>query len=688
MRPERGPGLGWLDALTLLLGSFLLFQVQPVISKWILPWFGGGPEVWTTCLVFFQAALFAGYAYAWVSERLLRGWGRVVVHLGLIAAAAALLPIGPEPSWKPEGTDSPALRVLLILAAKVGVPFVLLASTGPLAQAWFARAYPGRSPFRLYALSNLGSLAALLSYPFLVEPRWGLRAQASGWTGAFLGFCALSAAGAILQGRIPLPEGPVEDDAPPASRGRRALWILLPAIGSGMLVAATSQLAHEVAVIPFLWVLPLSAYLVSFIVAFDRPGAVSLRVTTPLTIVLIFLSVVFYILHTSTPLLVLLSIATTLGLLFCICMQCHGALAWLRPAPRHLTAYYLAIAGGGALGGGAVSILAPVLFGAFLEWKLAMLLAYLASWAILAWLHRGFVRAHWNGAAVAAVVAIVGAGFLSAVFGAAGKRIETSRNFYGAVLVEESPAGKRRPLGYRDLASGRILHGRQYLDEAHRRQPTTYYVRASGISRALEAYRSRPDLRVGVVGLGVGTLAAYGEAPSQSFRFYEINPEVIRLARSRFSFLQDCPARVEVLPGDARLSLEREPPQGFHLLVLDAFSGDTVPTHLLTAEAFAVWMRHLAPEGTIAVHVSNRYLDLEPVVRGVAGRCGLRTIGIDFNPPEGEDAQASFWLLCTRNETALAEWAPHACKDVDPREFVWTDDASDLFSIFRMRRGR
>jgi SAM-dependent methyltransferase len=238
------------------------------------------------------------------------------------------------------------------------------------------------------------------------------------------------------------------------------------------------------------------------------------------------------------------------------------------------------------------------------------------------------------------------------------------------------------------MASGRVLHGRQYLDDAHRRQPSTYYVRASGISRALEVYRSRPDLRVGVVGLGAGTLAAYGELPIQSFRFYEINPEVIRLARTRFTFLQDCPARVEVVPGDARLSLEREPAQGFHVLVLDAFSGDTVPTHLLTAEAFALWLRHLAPDGTIAVHVSNRYLDLEPVVRGVAGRCGLRSIGIELAPPESEDAQASFWMLCTRNEAALAEWTPHASKDVDPREIVWTDDASDLFSVFRMRRGR
>jgi hypothetical protein len=687
MSPERGPGLAWLDALTVFLGSFLLFAVQPLITKWILPWFGGGPEVWTTCLVFFQIALFAGYAYAWACERYLPGWGRVAVHGALLAVSLGVLPIGPDRAGTPLGVESPVASVLLLLGGKVGAPFVLLASTGPLVQAWFARSYPGRSPYRLYALSNVGSLVALLSYPFLVEPRWGLHTQSQGWTKCFLGFCAMSAAGMVLQGRSTSRTPEPDVDGPP-SRGRVVGWILLSAIGSGMLVATTGHLGHDVAVIPFLWVLPLAAYLVSFIVAFDFPGAFLPGIYAPVTLGVIFVTVLLFVLHASSPGLVVLSIVAILAALFLICMLCHGALARLKPPSRDLTGYYLAIAGGGALGGAAVSLGAPVVFSSFMEWKVGMGAAYVGCWGLLAWIHRGFLRTHVNVAALLLVVAVVGMGFLGAFFASYGRRIESVRNFYGAVLIVESPAGTSRPLGFRDMASGRILHGRQYLDDAHRRTPTTYYLGTSGIGRAIGFYRSRPDLRVGIVGLGVGTLASYGETASQLFRFYEINPEVVRLARSRFTFLEDCPARVEIVGGDARLSLESEPPQGFHVLALDAFSGDTVPTHLLTVEAMRTWLRHLAPDGTIAVHVSNRFLDLEPVVRGMAGPFGLTTVGIELDPPESEDAAGSLWILCTRNEAALREWVPHGTKRTDPREFAWSDDRSDLFSIFRLRRSR
>lgn len=689
MTPPRGPGPGRLHALTILLSSFLLFQVQPLLSKGILPRFGGGPEVWATCLVFFQAALFVGYAVAFLSERFLGGGLRVAVHVGLVAAACAFLPIGPETAWKPESGEAPALRVLLLLGSKAGLPFVLLASTGPLVQAWFSRSYPGRSPYRLYALSNVGSLAALLSYPFLVEPRWGLQAQSRFWTAAFGVFCGLSVAAALLQARLPAPaaEATETEEAAP-SRLRVGFWILLPATASGMLMATSSQLSQDIAVIPFLWVLPLAAYLLSFILTFERPASYSPRVFAPLTIALLLASVVFYILAAPPPWIVLLQIGTTLGFLFCICMICHGELALLKPAPRFLTTFYLAVSAGGALGGACVSLLAPRLFSTYLEGKIGMLLAYLAAWAMLAWIHRGAVRAHPNRAALGLAAAVVGAVFLSAVFTSSGKRLEAARNFYGVVTVEEIPAGRGQPRATRDMASGRILHGRQVLDESRRRTPTTYYVPESGVGRALGTYRSRKDLRVGVVGLGAGTLAAYGTDPTQGFRFYEINPEVIRLARSRFTFLADCPARVEVVEGDARLSLEREPPQGFHLLALDAFSGDTVPTHLLTLEAMRGYLRHLDPEGTIAVHVSNRYLDLEPVVRGGAHRLGMGALTIEHQPPEGPEAQPSLWILCTRNAPALQEWAAYAAKTVDAREIVWTDDESALFPIFRTGRRR
>jgi hypothetical protein len=663
--------LPWIHALTGFTGAFLLFQVQPLLSKRILPAYGGGSEVWTTCLLFFQCALFAGYLYAWLSERLLPPVIRGLVHFGLVAAAVVFVaqPVPVESA----GAGDPSGQILKWMAMRIGAPYVLLASTGPLVQAWFARTCPERSPFRLYALSNAGSLLALLTFPLVAEPRWGLDELSTFWSWGFFAFAGLTLAGLISAFR----EAPVEPacDVPP-SAGRRILWVLLPAFACAMLVSTTEQLCQDLVVVPFLWVMPLAVYLVSFILAFDHPRWFRPAEFSAATAALVFVSATFYAVRPASPALFFLGQAATLAMLFSVCMLCHGLLAWLKPGVERLASYYVAIAGGGALGGTAVGLVAPRLFSTYLEWKLGMAAAYVLGCGLLAWNFRGFLRAHLNLAALGLVVVGTGLAFLSAFFGTYGKELETVRNFHGKVTVRDSTDGTAR-----EMIHGRVLHGRQPLDPRLRLQPTVYYVPESGVGRAMLRFQDREDFRAGVVGLGVGTLAAWGSRPTQSIRFYEINPEVERLARTRFTYLADCRARVEVAIGDARRLLEREPFRHFHVLAVDAFSGNAVPTHLLTVEAMALYARHLDPEGVVAVHVSNRHLDLAPVVRASARRSGLRTVEVEWRTDEG----GSTWVLCTRSEAAVRDFLASGARPGDGREVEWTDDRSDLFSVLRFR---
>jgi hypothetical protein len=663
--------MGRLHAAAIFLGAFLLFQVQPLLTKWILPWYGGGPDVWTTCALFFQAALFAGYAYA---HGIARRPG--AVHLALIAAALVTLPPAPGERWKPAGPGHPVGPILLLLAANVGLPFLLLSSTGPLVQAWFARTYPARSPYRLYALSNAGSLAALLTYPLIVEPRLGLRMQSTVWTWAFGALAVLHAAAAIAVPRAaPAAEG--EEAAPPTVR-RRVAWVVLPAFASAMLLATTSQITQDVAVVPFLWVLPLAVYLVSFIVAFDYPAAYRPEFLAPATVVLSLAAALVYYLQPHGTAGMLAGVGITLAVLFCLSLLCHGEAAALKPEPRRLTGYYLSLAGGGALGGLFAGLIAPRIFSTLFEWKLGLGITTLAAGVGTAWAWRGFLRAHLNLAAALGVIVLVGFALQAGLLAHYRDVVESSRNFYGVVAVERRDGGL-------DLVHGRVLHGRQLVDEPRRRKPLTYYVEGSGLGRVLDFFRERPDLRVGGVGLGSGTIAAYVRHPSQELRFYEINPEMERIARLHFTYLKDCPGRVEVVLGDGRLSLEREAPQGFHVLALDAFSGHSVPVHLLTAEAMKSYARHLAPDGAVAIHVSNHVLDLAPVARGAARANGLAAVRVDYRPVEKEEASASSWVICTRNEALLQTLRAHASTAAERPEATWTDDASDLFSILRAR---
>jgi SAM-dependent methyltransferase len=675
-----------LYATTVFLSAFLLFQVQPLVAKIILPWFGGSAAVWTVCMLFFQVLLLLGYFYAHGSIRYQAPTRQRWVHGALLLAAIAVLPLAPGEAWKPQGSDDPTLRILALLAASVGLPYLLLSTTGPLAQAWFARQYAGASPYRLFALSNLGSMLALVSYPLLVEPFAPLRWQTSAWSLGFLVFALLC--GTLAWRAAARGGGPGESSAADAQRpgaAARLLWIGLPACASVLLLAFTSHMSLNIAAIPLLWVLPLALYLLSFVLCFEAPRWYKRALWLPLLAV--GLGGVCYTLttnhrNTDVWLLVPLYSAT----LFAACMACHGELARSRPHPHYLTGYYLMIAFGGALGGVLVGLVSPHVFPDLYELPLGIAAVCLLIPAVL--LLGGGARRPGRalvlgGAAAAAAVAL-GAWLLGQYREDQEDARVTTRNFYGVLKTRDSGEG---PFEERILTHGTIVHGRQFLAPERRAWPTSYYGRDSGVGLAIAQQGRRGPVRVGVVGLGAGTLASYGRS-GDAYRFYEINPRVIELARSEFSFLADSKARVEIALGDARLSLEREPDQAFDVLALDAFSSDSIPVHLLTSEAFAVYLRHLRADGILAVHVSNRYLDLVPVVQRAARHHALEARLVESDDDDDAGTYRSDWVLVARSPEVLAEPPlAGAAQEIEADDGVslWTDDYSNVFRLLKRR---
>jgi len=679
-------------ALTIFIGAFLLFQVQPLIGKYILPWFGGGPGVWTTCMLFFQVALLAGYAYAHLISQRLQKRTQAIVHLCLVVTALALLPVTPSDSWKPRSGENPTLHIMLLLTATIGLPYFVLSSTGPLLQQWFTGTHPGRSPYRLYALSNAGSLLALVSYPFFFEAHLTRKSQATAWAWGLMlyavgcVFCALKLWRAAVDGSVVLC---AEDRraTPAPSILTRVLWLLWPACGSVLLLAITNKICQDVAVVPFLWVLPLALYLLSFVICFDNPRWYA---PAPFTFALTAaLGAICWALWkgTGSPLRVQLSIYSA-GLFVC-CMVCHGELYQLKPHPRHLTGFYLMIAAGGALGGLFVALVAPMLFRSYYELHWGLLVCALLFTAARTREENPFSKFQQTNRLACAWLWI-GCLSLGAMLWLHGRKsssevVYTARNFYGVLKVFEHR--KNEPTEHHFLLQhGRITHGLQFADRQQAAWPTTYYGEQSGLGLAMHALPPWPR-RIGVVGLGTGTVAAYAEA-GDYVRMYEINPEVKRLATSCFTYLSNCLGRVEVVLGDARLSLEREPPQEFDLLVLDAFSSDAIPVHLLTREAFALYERHRKPTGMLAVHISNHYLDLEPVVLNLGRQFNYQASIIDYDETEDDWwLYSSTWILLTRNNEILTtpaiRWAatpPRTNWNTSP---IWTDDYASLFQILK-----
>jgi hypothetical protein len=698
---RRGSAL--IYGLTIFASAFLLFQVQPLIAKIILPWFGGAAAVWIVCLVFFQAELLLGYFYAHVLTRKFSPEKQFRIHAAILMASLLTLPILPKNSWRPTSPDNPALHILLLLTVTVGLPYFLLSSTSPLLQAWYSQSRNGAAPYRFYALSNIGSLLALLSYPILVEPHVSSSHQAMGWSSGYVAVVLLLGALAFSMRKRTAPgsfavEGKGTAGVHPDWK-MRCLWVVLAACGSALLLAVTNHVTQNIASVPFLWVIPLCLYLFSFILCFD--GDIWYRRNFFLRMLGVSLGGMTYALSpsfTGLPIKVLIPLYC-IGLFVC-CMFCHGELARLKPEPAYLTTFYLMCSLGGVLGAAFVALLAPHLFSGYYELQVS-----LGTCAIMVLVanrrdpQSPFYKARRQPAwlvIMALVIAIVASLFVTVQEQAAGAQL-TVRNFYGVLRVvnesgKETTSGRAKlaqpdepTVPYRVLMNGTIKHGLEFLVAQREREPTSYYGRNSGIGVAIQAAESRGSLRVGVIGLGAGTIAAYGRAGDR-YTFYEINPLDVQIANQQFNFLRDSPASTGIVLGDARLSLERGVSQGFDVLAVDAFSGDSIPVHLLTREAFELYFRELKPDGVLAVHVSNNYLNLEPVVRSAAASLNKEAVLVSNSDDHPNGIYAATWILVGANSAFATKPQMEEAGRVLPsmnRGNLWTDDYSSLFPLLK-----
>jgi hypothetical protein len=669
-----------LYAATIFLSAFLLFLVQPVIAKQILPWFGGAAAVWAICLVFFQTVLLVGYAYADWTTRTLRPRTQALLHVGLLAVSLVLLPIIPDAHWKPGPADSsaPAIAILSLLGVTIGLQYFLLSTTSPLVQVWFWRRFHHSVPYRLFALSNFASLLALLSYPIAMEPMLTLVQQSISWSvayGAFAVLCAAAALSTLKHSRASDARAAVsEQSTAPPTIAPRASWVALSAMGSCILLAVTNHLTQNIASIPFLWVVPLSIYLITFILCFDHPRWYVRSVF--LAAVAVMLPVMAWFsdslnLWKAAPLY-------AFGLFIC-CMVCHGELYGMRPAPRYLTTFYLMIALGGAVGSLLVGVAAPSLLNGYYELGITLVAAAL----LFAWQTRG---ARWWLSAAAVVVCVATLAFtMQNVRDYRADARVMMRNFYGVVRTRDFAD----PVAFRAMYHGGINHGGQLLDSAYRRYPTTYFSRTSGYGRVFASLPSAPR-KVGVIGLGAGALAAY-ERDGDFFRFYEIDPQVATIATTEFTFLRDAPGQSDIVLGDGRLSLDREPPQNYDVLAIDAFSGDSIPMHLITREAMALYVRHIKPDGVIVFQATNRFVDIAPVVERLASAFGFAAMLVSDDPYSDDNPQ-EYWhahtdqIIVTRNKALLAaEPIRSAAQPLATRDDlrVWTDDYYNLLQVLK-----
>jgi hypothetical protein len=730
------------------LGSFLLFLIQPLFARLVLPVLGGSPSVWNTAMLFYQAALLVGYAYAHALQRL-DFRVQAGIHLGIFAAAALTLPIGIRALGGADTGDGAALWLLQLLALSIGPVFVAVSAQAPLMQAWFARSPDPRaaSPFFLYAASNAGSLAGLLAYPFLLEPFTALPQQQAFWSAGYLlllGLVGLGAFGILKGGVRPPATQPDETTgraARPVTWGRRLHWILLAAIPSGLMLSTTTHITTDIMAMPLLWVLPLAAYLISFILVFSGIGARATRIA-------VFLAPFALVGFGAAGLVTAGQGATTYGLaslllLLVVATALHGTLAGDRPSAAGLTEYYLLMSLGGVIGGLFPALIAPQLFDWVYEHPILLLLAALLVparpisprigqlWRGNGAVARGLrilvpplvlLLGWWLGASLSLVdtpplqvgaIALMGllaalaigrpilftwilANMMLALGGWQQIDISTiekarQRSFFGIYTIENSNSTQTRR-----LLHGTTLHGAQSSDPARSRMPLTYYAPGSGVGRAMQAAPGLfgAEARIGVVGLGTGSLACYA-TPTEDWTMFEIDPLMVELATDPrvFSFIAQCKPDVRIVVGDARLKLADEPAGRFDLLAVDAFSSDAIPLHLMTREAFETYRRALAKDGVLLVHVSNRFLDLEPVVAAIAKDMGLSARAFLYQPDEAgqkESYTASNWIVLTASEASMVrfteaagnsgDWVPIRTRDGVP---AWTDGFASVLPVLK-----
>jgi len=697
-----------LFAIAIFLASFLLFLVEPIAAKRLLPLLGGSAAVWTTCLVYFQTTLLLGYLCAHLLATRLRQRAQVLVYTGLLVACLGQGSLNLHPDLQ-ASTSHPIISVFRLLTGLIGLPFLVLSATNPLLQSWYARgrawnktrvdsrnvAAPA-APYRLFALSNLGSLLALIAYPWLVEPRLSLQAQSFGWLAGFVVFalaCAGIACLKLWQGGAPPSTALVGRPSGIRATGAdRVLWLALAACGAVLLCAMTNHVTQNIAAIPLLWIVPLTMYLLSFVVAFSRgewlPGFfrmqlpvlnVSLARLCLLGLTAVSLISVAYMLSVQKEASLKLTIPFYCTTLFISCLFCHAELHRLRPEAAQATSFYLMIAAGGALGSIFVGIVAPLIFAGNYELGCGLVFTAILMLAVT-WSKGIGWRAVWT-CVTGAIVALV---FVQ-VHTDRKDAIAQVRNFYGTMRVTQ--ALEPPYTGFtRTLIHGTIIHGRQIFTDQLRTTPTSYYAHDSGVGLALDLCCGTRPRRVGVIGLGAGTLAAYGRK-GDVFRFYDINPQVEPIARNAFSYLRESAATIEIVPGDARLSMATEAPQGYDVIVVDAFSGDAIPVHLLTSQAIEVYRRHLAPGGIMAFHVSNHFLDLAPVVKQEADHAGLHTLFISIKEDDDDIGEfGSDWVLVTANQAFLSQKdLSEDASTIPPKPGLrlWTDDYNSVLPLLK-----
>ena len=654
-----------LYSLTIVCSSILLFSLQPIVARALLPEFGGSAGVWVTCMLFFQVMLLVGYLYSWLATRFLSARMQSVLHGALLVASLATVSLKPRMEWAHAATGNPVWSILVVLAVSVGLPYFLLSTTSPLLQAWFANSESAEFPYWLFALSNAASLVALLAYPVAIEPLLPESSQMRWWWMGYAGLVLVACAAAVIHGR--------RESAPTHDDGRRGedrplLWIALAACGSALWMAVANHLSQEVAPVPFLWVLPLSIYLLSFILCFEGSGWYRPALFRWLLPVAWFGAA--YRMAGQGPAGLTWEIATFSVALFIWCMFCHGEIARSKPTDSgSATFFYLTIALGGAVGALLVGLAAPNLLSTYLELPIGIAASALLALYLLYGITSPKRLARLG---VVALVAFVAATRFEAGFG----DVIRVRNFYGALQVSDANAGGS-PI--RTLYNGKTLHGVEFMAADKLRLPTAYYGSDSGVGRLMLSGGDAPR-RVGLVGLGVGTLAAYGRT-GDVFCFYELNPAVIDVASRDFHFLGTSAAETMVIAGDGRLKLEREPANSFDILVLDAFADDSIPVHLLTREAFGVYFRLLRSDGVLAIHLTNRFLDLAPVVEAAARDMGKQAAEVHSAGDPARQTLAADWVLIAARAGTLA---PFGGEEIHAKSVrLWTDDYSNLFKVLK-----
>ena len=714
--------------LALFLSAFLLFCCQPMVEKMVLPSLGGAAAVWTTCVLFFQAMLLAGYLYAWCLGRLGSMKAQLLTHVGIMALVFLALPIRFIGS-APAGNVSPVGWELLQLFRSVALPFFVVSTTAPLVQSWFSRTTDpaAKDPYFLYAASNAGSLLSLVLYPFVIEPRLGVAAQSRWWSVGYALLVVLVAISIARFWRTPNRVKTAEAVRSP-SAAARLFWLAGSFVPSALMLAVTTHLSVNLASVPFLWTLPLAVYLLTFILAFGRHVRVSAEQVSRVAPALLLVLIPIFSAGPIRPTILYLGILTAhLALLLVGGLLCHTALAAGRPDPAHLTEYYVWIAFGGVLGGVFAAILAPSIFSTVLEYPLlaatlaffrkpqdtrlsvwdlsflAFLGALLAAWWGLSrqlgygikieqvWAVAGYLsiavvvfifhRRRWLFAGILAALILV----YALIVGPAlelNERLHVARNFFGAKkVVFDSSANERK------LLHGDTMHGIEGLDPERAGEPLSYYFRSGPLGDVMSITSDWPGQHIGVVGLGSGTIAAYTQ-PNRHITFFEIDPQVEVIAREYFSYLPRCGTGCDVVPGDGRLSIMNAADKGFDLLVLDAFNSDAIPAHLLSREAVEIYKQKLKPHGAILFHVSNRYLRIRELVTALAFEAKLPAFYRN-DDNEGERGKArSMYVIAAMDVGSIRDlpekrgWVPLAhFGEVE----AWTDDYSNLWAILKWR---